>query len=214
MLCLTAAGVLALGLLASAQGSVTMVPGGYEISYDITLNYLPTNGGNIPAAYVFEWNDAGDFSSSVPFSITGRGRTDFTHIIGFEPTAAIIIGYAPKIVGVGDEKDHLFTFVNESFGNSVIGVKWSGAFPGVPPEPRTGHNAMVGLITTAAGGNAAALGTLESWVQREAGPAAFDPAGDFMAIEWTDGNPDIPEPAAALLAGMGLCLLGWSRRRG
>ena len=204
---------LFIGLVGSTNAGVISVASGYEVSYDISLHSLPTNGGDIQDTFIFEWNDNGDFSRDYGYTIAGRDSTRISHKIDFEPTAAFLIGYAKGIPGIGDEKDHLFTFVNSRFANDVTGVKWSEVFTGVPPEPRIGHSAMVSLLVDGAGGDQSAIQKLTDFVKSEAYRAAFDPAGRFSALEWTGATPDVPVSAPLALLGAGLAGFGWSSRR-
>lgn len=195
-------------MAAPAGAAVAPITGGYEVTYEIGLNPGSSNGNDIQDVLIFEWNSAGDFNADGGFTIAGRGATSLRHTVGFEPTAALVIGWGAGIAGIGDEKDHLFTLVNRSFAANVTGKKWSEAFPGVPPEPRTGHNAMIGLLQAASGGDSAALDSIAKWVRREAEAAAFDPDGPFRVMEWTDGKPiDGLTAAIPTLSIYGLSLL-------
>jgi hypothetical protein len=217
--CAIAAGLL-FGLVGGANaGVISVAPGSYEVSYDINLRILPTNGGDILDTFIFEWNDSGDFNVDYRDTIAGQSSTNISHVVDFEPTAAFLIGYGLGVQGVGDGKNHLFTLVNSSFANEVIGLKkWSEAFPGVPPEPRIGHNAMIGLLADAARSDdlsvrEMALDKITDFVKNEAYRAAFDPAGQFRVLEWTVPIGDVPAPATLALFGLGLAGLGWSRRK-
>ena len=204
---------LVFGPVNTAKASVVAVATGYEVSYGITLHTLPTNGGDILDTFIFEWNESGEFNVDYGYAIAGRSTTNIIHIIGFEPTAALLMGYALGTPGVGDEKDHLFTLVNSSFANGVIGRKWSEVFPGLTPATRIGHDAMVRLLIDAAGDDLIALDKLTNFVKNEASQAAFDPSGGFAALEWTIGNPDIPEPGTYALLAVGCAGVLALRRR-
>jgi len=174
----------------SANASVVPVSGGYEITYDIKLGIGSSTGGDILNTFIFEWDENNNFNVAYPYTIAGKGRTRIRHTISFEPSAALLMGYSLGIPGVGDEKDHLFTVNSSSFTNQVTGLKWSQAFPGVPPEPRIGHSAMISLLNDAASGDSVALDTLKQFIQTEGYRAGFDPAaGNFRVMEWTTGNP-------------------------
>lgn len=182
--------VMLIALLAvNANADITPVPGGYEVSYQIDLSVGTSNGLDILDTFIFEWNENGDFSVDYPYTINNRGRTLINHTIGFEPTSALLMGYGLGVPGIGDEKDHMFTVISSEFANSVIGQKWSQAFPGVPPDPRIGHNAMINLLKNAAAGDASALNQLTEFVKKEGYRAGFDPLGSYRVFEWTTGWP-------------------------
>lgn len=190
-----------------ANAIVTAVEGGYQVDYYVSLAQGTSNGSDIQDTLIFEWNQGGEFSAEFGPTISGEGSTFISHVIGFEPDSALVLGWGAAVPGVGDEKDHLFMLANNSFTQQVTGLKWSTAFPGVPPEPRTGHNAMIGLLKDAAGGNSDALDAISLWLEREATQAAFDPAGNFRVIEWSVAQPiDFATPIP-VLSGTGLALL-------
>jgi hypothetical protein len=191
-----------------ANAGVEPVSGGYQVSYDIKLTSGSSNGNDIGDALIFEWNGSGEFSVDGGFTINGRGQTQISHVIGFDPTSAFVIGWGAAIPGVGDEKNHLFTLSNFAFAAEARGKKWSVAFPGVPPEPRTGHNAMIGLLQSAATGDVDALDAVSEFVKREAEPAGFDPRGNFRVLEWTVAEPiDLPVLPVPVMPLYGLVLL-------
>ena len=193
-----------------ASAAVTIVAGGYEISYDVSLPSGTSNGSNIQDVAVVEWNAAGEFGIETGFAIAGRGHTRISHIIGFQPDSALVLGWSAGVPGRGDEIDHLITLNNGAFVDEVTGRKWSEVFPGVPPEPRTGHNAMIALLQAAGSGDAGALNAISTWVQREAQSAAFDPAGGFRVLEWTIPNPIDTTVPVPMMPWYGLGLLAFS----
>lgn len=194
----------------SANASIEPVSGGYEISYDINLGIGSSNGGDVQDTFIFEWNENGDFNVDYAYTIAGKGSTRIRHTISFEPSTALLMGYSLGKPGIGDEKDHLFTVNSSSFTNQATGLKWSQAFPGVPPEPRIGHNAMINLLKDAASGESSALDALKRFVETEGYKAGFDPAGNFRVMEWTNGFPidyAFAVPAISLY-GLGIVFLG------
>ena len=196
-----------------AGAAVVPVAGGYEISYDVHLTSGTSNGSNIQDVAVVEWNAAGDFNIETSFAITGRGYTRISHTIGFEPDAALVLGWSAGVPGIGDEKDHLITLNNGTFAGTATGRKWGEVFPGVPPEPRTSHSDMIGLLQTAGSGDTGARAAIATWVKREAQAAAFNPAGGFRVLEWSTSNPidggnvSVPVPTMSWY-GPGLLALG------
>lgn len=202
-------------LASTAAASVTPVIGGYEVTYDINLLIGSSNGGDIQDAFIIEWNESNEFNIDYPYTIAGKGKTSISHTLDFKPTAALLIGYGLGIPNVGDEKDHVFTLTNSSFAEQVTGLKWSQAFPGIPPEPRIGHNAMITLLKDAATGNTLSLDTLKKFIVSEGYQAGFDPAENFRVLEWSVGGPidrldPTPVPAISVW-GLGIlaALLGF-----
>lgn len=207
--------VLILAFTPDAIAKVTPVEDGFQVSYGVRLGPGTSNGNDINDVMIFEWAEGGEFSADGPYTINGRGRTHLSHVVDFEPTHALVMGWGAAIPGVGDEKDHLFTLSNALFSFHASGQKWSDVFPGVPPEPRTGHNAMIGQLQAAAAGDADALGAIRTWIEREASTAAFDPDGGFRVIEWSIAQPiddALPVPVmplgAVLLLALGVLLVG------
>ena len=191
----------------TVSAGVTSVSGGYKVDYDIDLRIGSSNGGDIQDTFIIEWNESNDFNIDYAYTIAGKGKTRISHVISFEPTAALLIGYGLAVPGVGDEKDHVFTLTNSSFAQQVTGLKWSLAFPGVPPEPRIGHSAMINLLKDAATGDSASLDALKSFVVNEGYQAGFDPAGNFRVMEWSVGQPIDVLASIPTLSFWGLVLL-------
>ncbi len=129
-------GVACLFLASTARSDVTAVAGGYEVTYDIHLGFLPTSGSDVVGTYIFEWNTTGDWNMEGGYTLAGQASTHLSHIIAFQPTSSLLIGYALGVSGIGDEKDHIFTIVNPGFAASAIGHKWSDIFPGIAGQPR------------------------------------------------------------------------------
>jgi hypothetical protein len=201
----------------AAYAAVTAVPGGYEVSYHVYLPGGTSNGQDIRSVFLVEWDESGHRSVDHAFSIAGRGSTRLAHVVGFRPSAALVIGYAEGIAGVGDGKDHLFTLTSAAFAEQATGQNWGVVFPGVPPEPRVGHNAMTALLQDAAAGDGNALDAIVRFVDTEGHRAAFDPAGRFRVIEWTIGTPIDGEPIPTLstvgLAALALFIVVLASRR-
>lgn len=210
IICLVVVVFFIIGSL-SAGARVKPVSGGYEVSYNVVIPKGTSNGNDIQDVVIFEWNEFGHLNVEGGFSIKGKGHTNLSHVIGFEPESALVFGWGAAVSGVGDEKDHLFTLANSSFTRQITGKKWSEAFPGVAPVPRTGHNALIGLVRAASGGDSEAVDDLTAFIRREAETAAFDPAKGFRVIEWSVGHPidtALPVPALSFY-GMLLLILGF-----
>ncbi len=206
---------LLFGAVDGAKATVIAVAGGYEVTYGIDMTPGSSNGSDIQNTFIFEWDDS-NFNVDYAYTIGGQGNTYISHIIGFAPTSALLIGYGAGIPGVGDEKDHLYTITSSAFAESVFGVKWSVAFPGVTPETRLRHSTMISLLNDAATGDVGALNELTAFVTTEGYQAAFNPAGGFKVVEWTNGQNgggSIPEPTAITLFAVGLAGLVVNRRR-
>lgn len=201
--------IMSVAAVLSCLANAGVVPeaGGFRVSYDINLAAGTSNGSAIQDVLIFEWNAAGDFSVEAGPAVAGQGTTVLSHVISFKPDAALVMGWGAAVAGVGDEKDHIFTLVRPSTATEFTGKKWSEAFPGVPPAPRTGHNAMIGLLQAVATGDAAALAAVTDFVRREAGAAAFDPAGAFRILEWSTATPLDPPAQVPVMPLYGLLLL-------
>jgi hypothetical protein len=143
--------------------------------------------------------------------VASHGLTTLTHVIDFEPTAALVLGYAAGVAGIGDEKDHLYTLMNWRFAYSINGMEWGEAFPGLMPESRVRHSAMVTLLKDAGDGSSTALDSIIDFVQTEGYAAAFNPAGGFALVEWSVAT--VPEPAALPILAVGGLALGLAARR-
>jgi len=173
----------------AAMAGVTTVNGGYRVDYRVDIPAGTSNGNDINDVLMLEWNASGGFSAEFGGPIAGRGSTTLSHVIGFEPSSSLVIGWGAAVPGVGDEKDHLFMLANSGFTREVTGKKWSEAFPGTGEVPRIGHNDMIGLLRDAASGDKTALTSIIDWVGREAQTAAFDPHQSFRVIEWSGAHP-------------------------
>lgn len=203
------AACLIFGLVGNVNAGIIPVSEGYEVSYQFNMTGIPRNGADIQDTFIFEWDEDGKLYVDYGYTIAGRGETNISRKLSFEPTAALIMGYG---LGGPDEKDHIFTFVDPDFAVNVAGLKWSEVFPGVPPKPRIRHNELVSLIIDSANTNpdADVFAKLTNFVKYEAYVAAFDPSGRFRVVEWSVAF--IPEPATLALFGLGIAGIGYRRK--
>lgn len=211
---LLAAPLFALGLLAAGSASAAPLP--VQMHYAVDMNPGTAEGRDIQGLFVFEWDALGSLHVDGDFTMAGRGITVLERTLDFQPVAALLIGYGRGIPNVGDGKDHLYTLVDDAFAGSATGLRWSAAFPGTATQPRIGHDAMVGVLASAADGDAASLSQLTAWVQAEGHRAAFNPAGRYTMLEWTIAGPiggNVPEPASLALVALGLAAAVSARRR-
>ena len=116
-----------------SAGIITLGANSYEVSYDFNVAGFTRSGGDVKDLFIFEWNESGDFDVDFAYSLAGGSSTKISQVIDFNPTSAFAIGYSTAIAGVGDEKDHIFTFTNASFAYDAVGSKWSEIFPGITP---------------------------------------------------------------------------------
>jgi len=210
---LFAAAVFGLGLSATADAAVIATAGGYEVSYAIDINRT-LNGNPITSMVILE-TDGSQFSASYGFTAAASGATLLSHTSAFRPTSALVIGLDLGVPGIGDGKTHLVMLMDPDFTASIIGQKFSEAFPAVGGTPRLGHDALIAAILAAETGDATAQQTVADFFLTGAGAlAAFDPAGSFRVAEFSLVIPiDVPEPASALILLCGLAAMGMGRRQ-
>lgn len=185
---------------ALANASVAPVPGGYEVRYSFNLPVGATPPGqNIHTVFIFEWNESQQ-NVDYSFEIAGSGQTVLSHVIPFEPTSALIMGYIDAVPGAAadsaDAKRHLYTFVDPGFSDSLVandlGTLFSARFG-------QGEQFTIDQLISASSGSASALEALWAFVTTSPmAAAAFDPAGSFRAHKWSPTTPPIPEPPIAV----------------
>jgi hypothetical protein len=201
------------GCVTNAGAGVMPVAGGYEVSYHMELYAGTQTGKNIKDVFIFEW-DASNSSVDGTYEIEASGPTNWSHTIGFAPTSALAIGYLDGEAGVGDGKRHIYTLFSAAYHDYLVanflGFKFSEIFG-------QGEQFTIDLITDAAGGNLAALASLETFVRDEMSGGAFDPNGGFRILKWSVLPPveeggNIPEPSTVAIFILGLAGL-MARRR-
>ena len=162
-------------------------------------------GKNIKDVFVFEW-DASNSSVDGTYEIEASGPTNWSHTIGFAPTSALAIGYLDGESGVGDGKRHIYTLFSAAYHDYIVanllGFKFSEIFG-------QGEQFTIDVIVAAAGGDGAALASLETFVRDEMSVGAFDPNGGFRILKWSvpDETPvggSIPEPSTFAIFLLGL----------
>jgi hypothetical protein len=95
---------------------------------------------------------------------------------------------------------HLDGIANDTFDVHVDGVYW-GTYTDSITSPET-------WLTTGFSGTPGSTLTITS----TAPPWQYHGTYGQLAIDWVQAQP-IPAPGAILLGGIGVCLVGWLRRR-
>ncbi len=130
-------GTLALALSAHA-GTLT---------YDFRLQ--TTEGYDVHQILMYASNGAGqDDIYFNPVTVPAAGVFQLQHTVGFDATAAMIIGVMQRNQ---DSNMDLVMWVSDQFAADVLGMRYSDVFPNGVNGPNPGHNAWPGLIAAAAG---------------------------------------------------------------
>jgi hypothetical protein len=207
---------LLFGLVNSSQAGVIMGPTGYEVSYNINLGDGTPTGGDILNTFIFEWDDNSNRAVDYTFEIAGSGSTTLSHITSFLPTHALVIGYLDSLAGVGDEKRHLYTLIDNDYSNyitnNLLGTKFSTIFG-------QGEQFTIDLLGVAAGADvdasAFAIEQLWGFVTGAALKASFNPNEKFRVHKWSIATPpvDVPEPTPLALLSLSIVGLYISRKK-
>ena len=198
---------LLVGLISRAEASIRPAGDGYETSYRLNLETATPTGNDIQNAFIFEWNDS-DFNADYSYTIAGAGPTDLSHVIDFEPSSALVLGYIDAVPQFGDEKPHLYMVMGAAHSKyiteNLLGVLFSEIY-GI------GEQAVIELLRQAAEGDQEAIDKLKAVVIGKLSMAAFDPEGGFRIHKWSPGTIPVPEPSTILIFGIGL--LGYAAMR-
>jgi hypothetical protein len=191
---------LLVGLISRAEASIRPAGDGYETSYRLNLEIPTPTGNDIQNAFIFEWNDS-DFSLDHAGTIAGAGPTNLSHVIDFEPSSALVLGYIDAVPNFGDEKPHLYTVIGATHSKyieeNLLGVLFSKIY-GINEQ------IVIEWLRQAAEGDQEALDNLKALVVDELSVAAFDPEGGFRIHKWSPAAVPVPEPSTILIFGTGL----------
>lgn len=199
--------LLATGLLSVAAHAATL-------NYDFQLQ--TTEGYDVHGITMYATDGASnDDIYFNPTVVPASGRFQLQHNVGFNATAAMIIGYMQRNQ---DSKMDLVMWVSNDFASDVLGLRYSEVFPNGANGPAPGHNAWPSIIDDAAAGDAASLDALYDFFRySHTYNPLFVPGGSFSIIEFSVVPPpiggNVPEPSTITLVGAGALLVFLRRRR-
>jgi hypothetical protein len=182
--------VAALGLVSSAAAAAIEYPASLQTSV----------GNPITDILILESDGTTVHASLYPTSIPGRGNVAIRHDPGFVPVRTLIVGLTEGKDESGNDKTQIVMFLDETFSNSIRGVKYSSAFPGAR------HSVTIANLRAAVAGDDSALAWFtDTFFSGPAAAASFPSFGTFAVSEFTDSTPigrrrGTPAPALHPLA--------------
>lgn len=182
-----------------------------------------TSGNPITDILILESDGSSVHATVYPTSVPGQGDVTIRHHPSFQPVRTLIIGLTEGKDAAGNAATQIVMFLDETFANSINGVKYSDSFPGAR------HSLTIASLRAAVAGDDSALTWFtDTFFSGPAAAASFASFGSFAVSEFTDSTTigrrrGTPAPAlhplawgalAVLLFGITAPTLHRSRRRG